>query len=72
MFVYVLNKSILGLVQTRVASIVIEAMLANSMPYGTEFIGHFLVPDPAGGSAVHSRSCGNVSGYIRVPTPAGG
>ena len=46
---YGLNKSILGLVQTRKASIAIEALLTNSMPYGTEFIGHVLVPDPAGG-----------------------
>jgi len=36
---YALNKSVLGLVQTRKASIAIEALLANSMPYGTEFGG---------------------------------
>jgi len=36
---YILHKSIVGLVQTRKASIVIESLLVNSMPYGTEFGG---------------------------------
>ncbi|MCY4200671.1 MAG: hypothetical protein OXF31_12820 [Gammaproteobacteria bacterium] len=69
---YILIKSILGLDQTRKASISIEDLLVNSMPYGTEFRGYIHVPAPAGGSAVHSRSCGNVIGHFHVLGPVGG